>query len=116
MKVLIILNDPPYGNERSYNGLRLATALAKREGVGLRVFLMGDAVGAALADQKTPDGYYNLARMVKGLVGRHAELGLCGTCLDARGLSSAEFVAGVERSSMEELARWVVWADEVLTF
>ena len=116
MKALIILNDPPYGNERSYNGLRLASALAKREDVDLRVFLMGDAVGAAVADQKTPEGFYNLARMLKGLIARHAQVGLCGTCLDARGLGSAKFVDGAERSSMDELAAWAVWADHVLTF
>ena len=48
MKILVILNDPPYGTERSYNGLRLAGALSKREGVEVRVFLFGDAVGCAL--------------------------------------------------------------------
>ena len=31
-RTLLILNDPPYGTERSYNGLRLAGSLAKREG------------------------------------------------------------------------------------
>ncbi len=31
MKILLILNDPPYGTERSYNALRLAVSLAKRE-------------------------------------------------------------------------------------
>ena len=30
-KTLIILNDSPYGSERSYNGLRLAGALARNE-------------------------------------------------------------------------------------
>lgn len=29
-KTLFILNDPPYGTERSYNALRLAGALSKR--------------------------------------------------------------------------------------
>ena len=116
MKVLIVLNDPPYGNERSYNGLRLASALAKREDVELRVFLMGDAVGAALADQQTPEGYYNLARMLKGLIAHRAEVCLCGTCLDSRGLASAEFVKGAKRSSMAELSEWVAWADQILTF
>ena len=70
--------------------------LVKREDVELRVFLMGDAVGAALADQQTPEGYYNLARMLKGLIARHAAVGLCGTCLDTRGLASAEFVDGAQ--------------------
>ncbi|MDR7420816.1 MAG: DsrE family protein [Armatimonadota bacterium] len=58
MKVLIVLNDPPYGSERSYNGLRLASALAKREGVEVRVFLLADAVGCAAGGQVTPEGYY----------------------------------------------------------
>ena len=35
MKMLIILNEPAYGNERTYNGLRLALSLAKSEGVEL---------------------------------------------------------------------------------
>ncbi len=29
MKYLFILNDPPYGTERSYNGLRLARDMLK---------------------------------------------------------------------------------------
>jgi uncharacterized protein involved in oxidation of intracellular sulfur len=57
MKILVLLNDPPYGTERSYNGLRLAGSLARRDGVEVRVFLFGDAVGCGLANQKVPDGY-----------------------------------------------------------
>jgi uncharacterized protein involved in oxidation of intracellular sulfur len=34
------------------------------------VFLIGDAVGCAVAGQKVPDGYYHLDRMVES-VGRH---------------------------------------------
>jgi uncharacterized protein involved in oxidation of intracellular sulfur len=56
MKALIICNDPPYGTERSWNGLRLAGALSKRDGVEVKVFLLGDAVGCAVAGQKVPDG------------------------------------------------------------
>jgi len=33
MNVLVIVNDPPYGTERAYNGLRLAISCAKQEGV-----------------------------------------------------------------------------------
>jgi uncharacterized protein involved in oxidation of intracellular sulfur len=64
MKTLVVLNDPAYGTERSYNGLRLAHALAKRDGDEVRVFLLGDSVTCALAGQKTPNGYYNLERMI----------------------------------------------------
>ncbi len=41
MNILLILNDPPYGTERSYNGLRLAKALANKE-TAITVFLLAD--------------------------------------------------------------------------
>jgi uncharacterized protein involved in oxidation of intracellular sulfur len=116
MNVLLILNDAPYGGERSFNALRLVTALGKRDEVEVRTFLMGDAVGCALADQQTPEGYYNVARLMRGLIARNAAIGFCGTCLDTRGLASAELVDGAQRSTMDELAEWVTWADQILTF
>lgn len=116
MKTLLILNDAPYGNERSYNGLRLATALAKLEGGEVRVFLMADAVGCAKPGQNTADGYYNVGRMIKGLAGRGVAIGCCGSCLDARGFSEADLAPGTTRSSMAELAEWTVWADKALVF
>jgi uncharacterized protein involved in oxidation of intracellular sulfur len=56
VKALVVLNDPAYGSERSYNGLRLANALAKRDGEEVRIFLLADAVTCALAGQHTPNG------------------------------------------------------------
>lgn len=116
MKILIILNDPPYGTERSYDGLRLTLALAKTEGTELRLFLMADAVACAKPGQKTAEGYYNLERMLRGLAAKKIPLGACGTCLDARGMTDADLLAGVHRSSMAELATWTLWADKVVTF
>src|SRR5450759_3384906 len=116
MKALIILNDPPYGTERSYNGLRLALALAKTEGTELRLFLMADAVACAKPGQKTPEGYYNLERMLLGLATKEVPIGACRTCLDARGLTDADLVAGAHSSSMAELTSWTLWADKVVTF
>ncbi len=89
MKTLLILNDAPYGSERSYNGLRLAMSLTKREGTEVRVFLMGDAVACAVRGQKTADGYYNTERMVRAVVQRGGTVGCCGTCSDARALTDA---------------------------
>ena len=40
--VLLSLNDPPYGTERSYNALRMALSLAKVDGTDVRVFLIAD--------------------------------------------------------------------------
>lgn len=116
MKALIILNDPPYGTERSYNGLRLGLALAKIEGTELRVFLMADAVACAKPGQTTAEGYYNLERMLRGLAAKDVPIGACGTCMDARGMIDADLLAGAHRSSMAELAKWTLWADKVVTF
>ncbi len=116
MKTLIILNEPAYGNERTYNGMRLALSLAKSEGVELRVFLMGDSVTAAKPGQKTPDGYYNLERMLKGLSPKAVPVGACGTCIDARAMTDEPLVEGVHRSTMAELTEWTVWAEKVITF
>lgn len=116
MKVLFIINDPPYGTERVYNALRLAHALLKKEPEAeVTVFLMADAVAAAKAGQKTPDGYYNLERMLKRLTGKGRVL-LCGTCMDARGLGDAEMMDGARRSTMDELAGATLEADKVLVF
>ncbi len=69
-RYLFVINDAPYGNERPYNALRHAMNLVKREGVEVKVFLVADAVYCARKDQKTPDGYYNIERMVKSLAKR----------------------------------------------
>jgi uncharacterized protein involved in oxidation of intracellular sulfur len=116
MQTLLILNDPAYGTERSYNGLRLAGALARQEGSDVRVFLMGDAVTCAMAGQKVPDGYYHLDRMIVSAVRHGAEIACCGTCIDARGIDDAHLVEGTRRSTLDELAQWTGWADKVITF
>ena len=116
MKNLFILNDPPYGTERSYNGLRLAGALAAREGLEVRVFLMGDAAACAKKDQKVPQGYYNIEVMLKNLARRNSGIGVCGTCMDARGLAETELADGAKRSTLAELTDWTSWADKVLVF
>ncbi len=67
---LFIINDAPYGNERPYNALRLAYNLAKRAGIEVRVFLTGDGVLCARKGQKTPEGSYNIERMIKALANR----------------------------------------------
>ncbi|RWM31222.1 DsrE family protein [Mesorhizobium sp.] len=117
MQILLILNDPPYGTERCYNGLRLALPLTKSEPTTtVTVFLMADAVVAAKAGQKTPDGYYNVERMLKGVVAGKGQILLCGTCMDARGLTEADIVAGAKCSTMNELAAATIAADKVLVF
>ena len=69
-KYLIVINDAPYGDERPYNALRLALNLVKREGLKVKVFLMADGVFCARKGQKTPEGYYNIERMIKSIARR----------------------------------------------
>jgi uncharacterized protein involved in oxidation of intracellular sulfur len=116
VKTLVILNDPPYGTERSYSGLRLAGALVKRDGEAVRVFLMGDAVACAKAGQAVPRGWYNLNHMLTVVTQHGGEVGVCGSCMDARGLKDVELLHDARRSTLEELTEWTLWADQVLTF
>ncbi|MHA2104921.1 MAG: DsrE/DsrF/TusD sulfur relay family protein [Candidatus Hodarchaeales archaeon] len=111
----IIVNDAPYGTERSYNGLRTAMALQKKENIEIKLFLMADATFCALSDQKTQEGYYNIGRMIK-FIAQKGSIGACGTCMDARGLSQASLIEGVHRSSMNELADWIISTEKVITF
>lgn len=116
-KILILINDAPYGTEKAYNALRLAIQLGKDyENVETRVFLMADAASCALADQNTPNGYYNIERMLKLILSKGAKVKICGSCAEARGLKNARLIEGTELSTMAELTNWVVDSDKVLTF
>jgi uncharacterized protein involved in oxidation of intracellular sulfur len=116
-KILILINDAPYGTEKAYNGLRLAIQLGKdNENVEVRVFLLADAATCALANQNTPNGYYNIERMLKLIISKGAKVKICGSCADARGLKSLQLIEGTEISTMAELTNWVVDSDKVVTF
>jgi uncharacterized protein involved in oxidation of intracellular sulfur len=116
MKVLFILNDPPYGSERSYNALRLAINLSKANSEAeTAVFLMADGVFCAKRGQTTPDGYYNVERMLKA-VRRKGRVLLCGTCMDARGIADGDLTEGALRSSLDELTALTLEADKVFVF
>ena len=116
MKYLLILNDPPYGTERSYNALRLARNLLAKEKGEVRTFLLGDAATCAKAGQKVPQGYYNIGDMLGAVARRGGEVGVCGTCMDARGIGDPELVQATHRGTLDELTEWTAWADKVLVF
>lgn len=116
MNVLVVLQGPAYGDERSYNGLRLAGSLTKRDDVNVRIFCFGDAVTCAVHGQNVPDGYYHLDRMLAAAAHHGAEIGLCGTCMDARGITAEMIVDTARRSSLDEVTDWVLWADKTITF
>lgn len=117
MKILFILNDAPYGSEKMYNALRLAMKLQQEHpNAEVQIFLMADAVTAALPNQTTPQGYYNIERMFKAVIGKGGQVKICGTCTEGRGLQALNLIEGAEISTMSQLAQWVVDSDKVLTF
>ena len=116
MKRLLILNDAPYGSERTYNGARLAGALSSQEEHEVKIFLIGDAAAAAHNKQKVPTGFYNLEVMLVSVVRHGGDIGVCGTCMDARGMAAEDLISGARRSTLDELTQWTAWADKALVF
>lgn len=117
-KILIIINDAPYGTEKAYNALRMAMTLQKEHGeqVAVKIFLLADAVTCGLPNQTTPNGFYNIERMLKLVIRNGGEVKSCGGCSQARGIGKLEFIEGVKLSNMKEFAQWTVDCDKVLTF
>lgn len=115
--MLLVINDAPYGTEKAYNALRLGIALqGDRSDVEVRIFLMADAVTCALPNQSTPQGYYNIERMLKAIINKGGQVKTCGTCSEARGIEELKLIDGVEISTMSQLKDWVIESDKVLTF
>jgi len=117
MNILIVINDAPYGTEKAYNALRLAMTTQKEHpDVEVNLFLMADAVGCALPGQITPDGYYNIERMLKSVVKRGGKVKACVGCAQARGMSSLPLIDGVEISNMKDFTQWAIDADKIINF
>lgn len=116
MRALIIINGAAYGDDKTYNAVRLAVAMSKRPEVTVQVFLMGDGVTVAMAGQKTPDGYYKLDRMLSLVPTNGGEIACCGTCMDARGITESMLMDSARRSTLNALTDWILAADKVLVF
>lgn len=116
-KVLILINDAPYGTEKAYNALRMAMQIQKDdENAEVTIFLMADAVTCALPGQNTPNGYYNIERMLKSVLLKNGKVKLCGSCCDARGLRELKLIEGAEFSTMKELTALTLASDRMVTF
>lgn len=117
-RILIVINDAPYGTEKAYNALRMAMTLQKEHGeeMEINIFLLADAVFCGLPNQNTPDGYYNIERMLKSVIKRGGTVKSCGGCSEARGIAKLDFIDGVQLSNMKEFAQWTVECDKVFTF
>ena len=118
MKVLIIFNREPYDTtDVTWNGLRLAETLRKNN-QEVRIFLMNDAVDMARDACKPPATYdQDLSQMLKDLIAKDVPVKVCGTCMARCGIHKNQpYFEGAEKSTMGELANWVVDSDRILTF
>jgi len=113
--VTLIINASAYGRERAWNALRLVQAMLVKD-IKTNIFLLEDGVTVAKKGQRPPAGYYNLETMLTGLIQSGVKVRACGTCLQARGLSQNDLVAGVEVGKILELADWIRESKSVLTF
>jgi uncharacterized protein involved in oxidation of intracellular sulfur len=114
---LIIINEQPYGSEKPYNALRLAMQIQKdHKEQAVWIFLMADAAACAVKGQKTPNGYYNIERMIKSVIGYGGRVKICGSCADARGITQDMIIEGTAMSTMAELTNWYIEADKVINF
>jgi uncharacterized protein involved in oxidation of intracellular sulfur len=53
-----------------------------------------------------PTGYYGIESMVTVVIRQRGDVVVCGSCVDARGISERNLVEGCHRSSMEGLTEW----------
>jgi uncharacterized protein involved in oxidation of intracellular sulfur len=117
MKILIVINDAPYGTEKAYNALRMAMTIQKEhKETEVNIFLLADSVTCAIPNQVTPNGYYNIERMLKSVINNGGKVKACGGCSEARGIKNLNLIDGVEISNMKEFAQWTVDADKIMTF
>jgi uncharacterized protein involved in oxidation of intracellular sulfur len=115
--LVFIINDAPYGSEKPFNALRLAANIKEAYGdaVIVKLFLMSDAVSIALPHQRPAEGY-NIQQLLEILLAQGAEIKLCKTCTDARGLTNHPLIEGAHIGTLIELSHWTMQADKVLTF
>ena len=112
---LFIFNDSPYGSQRTFNGLRVATELSRRKSP-IAIFLLGDGVVAGLKRLNPSDVAYNAQEMLRVLAGNGVPVAACTTCLQARGIADEALVPGVQRGNMDSLSNLIGDAEKILSF
>jgi uncharacterized protein involved in oxidation of intracellular sulfur len=113
----MVISSSPYGDERIWNALRLAEALCcSGDGIRVNVFLIGDAVNAAKRGQRPPKGFYNIEKMLEGLVRVGVCVNVCHTSMNLRGLREQDLVEGTEMGTITGLSKWITESQKVVSF
>ncbi len=117
MKILININQAPYGNENVYNALRIAMQFQKEyEKVEIRIYLIADGVFCSLRNEKTPPGFYNIEKMMEAVIQKGGVVKMCTSCGEARGMKDLKLIDGVEWSNLKTLTDWIADSDKVINY
>jgi sulfur relay (sulfurtransferase) complex TusBCD TusD component (DsrE family) len=118
----IMLGEPPYGQERAYLTMRfILTAL--HEGHNVNLFLFEEAIylpkeegesGETSAD--LDEKLSNSKNLMKSAIEMGANVKVCGVCARERALSQDDLVEGATIGAMQDLIRWIMEADKVVSF
>jgi len=78
---------------------------------------MNDSVDSARDAATSPDGYFDLGKMLEELNHKNVPVKICGTCKIRCGIHKGEpYFDGAQEAKMRELAQWVKKADKVISF
>ena len=118
----IILGEPPYGQERAYLTMRfLLTAL--HEGHDVNLFLFEDAIYLPKEEGEPRETTTNLdeklsncKNLIKSAIEMGANVKVCGVCARERALSQDDLIEGASIGAMQDLIRWIMEADKVVSF
>ncbi len=111
----IIITEAPYGKERAYTALRFART-CDIEGHKVRIFLIENGVYLAKKGQKPASDQPNLTGYVEDLISGGHEVKACVVCIQARGLSETDLIAGVKAATIHELVEWTTNSDKTIVF
>jgi len=113
----MVISSSPYGDERIWNALRLAEALCCSSAkMKVNIFLIGDAVNAAKKGQRPAKGFYNIEKMLEGLVKAGVCINVCHTSMNLRGLEEQDLVEGTEMGTITGLSKWINGSQKVVSF
>ncbi|MCD4732999.1 DsrE family protein [bacterium] len=122
MTILFIINEHPFGNERTWNALRLARRMSQRDNIEIRLFFFSDSVFCASEKPEFKSGAYdaerNLTYSPAELISttRNAEVLVCGTCCKTRGVAESDLHDFASIGSLDSLSDWITDSNRVITY
>jgi len=117
--ITVAVGDPSYGRQRVYTALRFSL-VALHEGHQVNLFLLEEAVVAAMSGQKPAEmagggaGMPNCEELLGAAIQEGLTVKACRVCSAERGLRPEEIIEGVESATMVYLVDWVVQSDKII--